>query len=109
MKTNPEFDGVKAALNAEKATKKQGRLARHQEAWDRAGKKLKEELESQAPYSGVKAELDKEFEAQVDRRAARLAKEMQGHVKFFGVPLEENPVLQAANEVFRKARLRKVN
>jgi hypothetical protein len=56
----------------------------------------------------TKQQLDKEFEAKVDRRAAKLAKGLKGHIHI-NRPLEENPVLQAANEAFRKARLRKVN
>jgi hypothetical protein len=56
-----------------------------------------------------KAQLDKEFEAKLDRRAAKAAKGLKGHIHFSGVGPEGDPVLKAANEVFRKARLRKVN
>jgi hypothetical protein len=58
--------------------------------------------------SKAKAARDRAYEAKVDARATKAAKEMQGHIHI-NRPLEENPVLQAANEVFRKARLRKVN
>jgi hypothetical protein len=63
---------------------------------------------AKVPHSEPKAELDKELEAKLDRRAAKAAKELKGHVHI-NRPLEENVMLQVVNEVFRKTRLRKVN
>jgi hypothetical protein len=57
----------------------------------------------------TKAHLDKEFEARAGRRAAKAAKGLKGHFHFSGVGPEGDPVLKAANESFRNARLRKVN
>ena len=54
------------------------------------------------------AQSEKEFEAKVDRRAAKAAKELKGQVHI-NRPLEDNVMLQVVNELFRKTRLQKVN
>jgi hypothetical protein len=56
----------------------------------------------------MKSARDKQHEEFMDQLGTKLAKEM-GPVKFFGLDPENDPVLQVANEVFRKAARRKVN
>jgi hypothetical protein len=46
-------------------------------------------------------------EADMDKAGAKAAKEMEGHVRFFGV--ENDPVTKVLSEVFQKSARRKVN
>lgn len=56
----------------------------------------------------MKVAAAKKHEAFMDRLAAKLAPQLEGHVHF-NVPLKDNVILQVANEVFQKAARRKVN
>jgi hypothetical protein len=80
MKTNPEFDRFTGFMD---------KLAK-------------------VPHSELKAELDKELEAKLERRAAKAAKALKGHIHFSGTD-QPSPAVKAFNEVMKKQRLRKVN
>ena len=56
----------------------------------------------------MKAAAAKKHEAFMDRLAAKLVPQLEGHVHF-NIPLKDNVMLQVANEVFQKAARRKVN
>lgn len=55
-----------------------------------------------------RAKLDKELEAKVDRRVAKTAKELKGHIHI-NRPICENVPMQILGSEFKKSARRKVN
>lgn len=83
-------------------------MASEQESTKLPERRRPELSEHEQTDYGSQEAANKRFEAAVDKRAAKLAKEMSGHVHFIRDGAE-NPLIAAANKVFQKAARRTIN